>query len=49
MINPFDEVLETVYGEKDLFKKFYKTREQFKKVMDQLQKLFMPRLRFVES
>jgi hypothetical protein len=48
MINPFDEVLETVYGEKDLFKKFYKTREQFKKVMDQLQKLFMPRLRFVE-
>jgi hypothetical protein len=49
MINPFDEVLETVYGEKDLFKKFYKTREQFKKVMDQLQKLFMPRLRFLES
>lgn len=48
MINPFDEVLETVYGEKDLFKKFYKTREQFKKVMDQLHKLFMPRLRFVE-
>jgi len=48
MINPFDEVLETVYGEKDLFKKFYKTREQFKKVIDQLQKLFMPRLRFVE-
>jgi DNA polymerase elongation subunit (family B) len=48
MINPFDEVLETVYGEKDLFKKFYKTREQFKKVMDQLHKLFMPKLRFVE-
>lgn len=47
MINPFDEVLTTVYGEKDLFKKFYKTREQFKKVMDQLQKLFMPRLTFV--
>ena len=48
MINPFDEVLTTVYGEKDLFKKFYKTREQYKKVMDQLMKLFIPKLKFVD-
>jgi len=47
MINPFDEVLTTVYGEKDLFKKFYKTREQYKKVMDQLTTLFSPKIRFV--
>jgi len=48
MINPFDEVLTTVYGEKDLFKKFYKTREQYKKVMDQLSRLFIPKLKFID-
>ena len=47
MINPFDEVLTTVYGENDLFKKFYKTRENHKKVMDQLYKLFSPKLHFI--
>lgn len=47
MINPIDEVLTTVYGEKDLFKKFYKTREQYKKVITQLENLFRPQLRFV--
>jgi len=48
MINPFDEVLLTVYGQKDLFKKFYKTREQFKKVMIQLEDLFRPKLKFID-
>ena len=47
MINPFDEVLLTVYGEKDIFKKFYKTREQFKKVMVQLENLIRPKLLFI--
>jgi DNA polymerase elongation subunit (family B) len=47
MINPFDEVLLTVYGEKDIFKKFYKTREQFKKVMIQLENLSRPKLVFI--
>ena len=48
MINPFDEVLLTVYGQKDIFKKFYKTREQYKKVMIQLEDLFRPKLKFVD-
>jgi DNA polymerase elongation subunit (family B) len=47
MINPFDEVLLTVYGQKDIFKKFYKTRETFKKVMIQLENLTRPRSVFV--
>jgi len=48
MINPFDEVLLTVYSQKDLFKKFYKTREQYKKVMVQLEELFRPKLKFID-
>ena len=46
MINPVDEVLFSVYEQKDLFKKFYKTREQFKKVMTQLELLSRPKLTF---
>ena len=48
MINPFDEVLLTVYKEKDIFKKFYKSREQFKKVMTQLENLSRPKLKFID-
>ena len=48
MINPFDEVLMTVYKEKDIFKKFYKSREQFKKVMTQLENLSRPKLKFID-
>jgi len=48
MINPFDEVLMTVYKEKDIFKKFYKSREQFKKVMTQLENLTRPKLKFID-
>jgi DNA polymerase elongation subunit (family B) len=46
MINPFDEVLMAVYGKKDIFKKFYKTREKYKKVIDQLEDLFRPKILF---
>ena len=48
MINPFDEVLMTVYKEKDIFKKFYKSREQFKKVMTQLENMTRPKLKFID-
>ena len=48
MINPFDEVLMTVYKKKDIFKKFYKSREQFKKVMTQLENLSRPKLKFID-
>jgi DNA polymerase elongation subunit (family B) len=47
MINPFDEVLLTVYDQKDIFKKFYKTRETFKKVMTQLENLIRPKCVFL--
>ena len=46
MINPFDEVLMAVYGKKDIFKTFYKTREKYKKVIDQLEELFRPKIIF---
>ena len=48
MINPFDEVLTAVYGKEDLFKKFYKSRETYKKVMFQLEELFRPKLKFID-
>jgi DNA polymerase elongation subunit (family B) len=48
MINPFDEVLTAVYGKEDLFKRFYKTRETYKKVMIQLEDLFRPKLKFID-
>lgn len=49
MINPVDEVLMAVYGKKDIFKKFYKTRENFKKVMIQLENMFRPNLKFIDT
>jgi len=47
LINPIDEVLSAVYQQKNVFKQFYKMREQFKKVMDQLEQLSTPILVFI--
>ena len=48
LINPIDEVLSAVYQTKNVFKQFYKTREQFKKVIDELNSLTSPHLIFLE-
>jgi hypothetical protein len=48
MINPIDEVLATVYEKKDLFKQFYKTRETWKKVNEQIESLFQARITLVD-
>jgi len=48
MINPIDEVLSAVYKKEDLFKKYYKTRETYWKVVKQLKELFQPTIRLVE-
>lgn len=48
MINPIDEVLSAVYKKEDLFKKYYKTRESYWKVVKQLNELFRPTIRLIE-
>jgi len=48
MINPIDEVLATVYEQKDLFKQFYKTRETWKKVNEQIESLFQARITLLD-
>lgn len=48
MINPIDEVLSAVYKKEDLFKKYYKTRESYWKVVKQLAELFRPKIRLIE-
>ena len=48
MINPIDEVLSAVYKKEDLFKKYYKTRETYWKVVKQLNELFRPTIRLVD-
>jgi len=48
MINPVDEVLSAVYEKTDLFKKYYKARETYWKVVQHLNDLFRPRIRLVE-
>jgi len=48
MINPIDEVLSAVYKKEDLFKKYYKSRETYWKVVKQLKELFQPKIRLIE-
>jgi DNA polymerase elongation subunit (family B) len=47
MINPMDEVLSAVYKQTDLFKKYYKYREHYWKVVRQLNELFSPKIIFL--
>ena len=48
MINPIDEVIEAVYSHKDLFKKMYKYRENYFKVVRQLTEIFSPKIILIE-
>jgi hypothetical protein len=48
MINPIDEVIEAVYAKKDLFKKMYKYRENYFKVVRQLNEIFSPKIILIE-
>jgi DNA polymerase elongation subunit (family B) len=47
MINPLDEVMSAVYKRDDIFKKYYKVREQYWKVIQQLKGLFSPRIKLI--
>jgi DNA polymerase elongation subunit (family B) len=47
MINPMDEVLSAVYKKTDVFKKYYKARENYWKVVQQLNTLFSPRIKLI--
>jgi DNA polymerase elongation subunit (family B) len=42
MINPIDEVMSAVYKKEDVFKKYHKARENYWKVVQQLNQLFSP-------
>ena len=48
MINPIDEVIEAVYSHKDLFKKMYKYRENYFKVVRHLNEIFSPKIILIE-
>jgi hypothetical protein len=48
MINPMDEVIRAVYDKDNIFKKLYKYRENYSKVMIQLNELFSPRITLIE-
>ena len=48
MINPIDEVIEAVYSHKDLFKKMYKYRENYFKVVRQLTEIFSPKIILID-
>ena len=48
MINPMDEAIKAVYSKDDIFKKIYKHRELYSKVLAQLNQLFSPRITLVE-
>jgi len=47
MINPIDEVLMAAYNKEDIFKKIYKYKENYYKVMFQLKELFSPRIKLI--
>jgi DNA polymerase elongation subunit (family B) len=49
MINPIDEAIKAVYNKEDVFKKIYKYRENYEKVMMQLKNMFLPRIKFIEN
>ena len=48
MINPIDEAIKAVYGKDDVFKKIYKYRENYSKVLSQLNQIFSPRINLIE-
>ena len=48
MINPVDEVLISAYNKEDIFKKIYKYKENYYKVIYQLKELFSPRIKLIE-
>jgi DNA polymerase elongation subunit (family B) len=48
MINPIDEVIKAVYGKSDVFKNIYKHRENYEKVISQLNEAFSPRITLLE-
>jgi DNA polymerase elongation subunit (family B) len=48
MINPIDEVIKAVYGKSDVFKNIYKQRENYIKVINQLNEVFSPRITLLE-
>ena len=48
MINPIDEVIEAVYKKTDIFKKIYKYRENYQKVINQLNDIISPRIHLLE-
>ena len=48
MINPIDEVISAVYKKEDIFKKYYKARETYWKVVQQLNEIFRPKIKLVE-
>jgi DNA polymerase elongation subunit (family B) len=48
MINPIDEAIKAVYDKDDVFKKIYKYRENYSKVLSQLNQIFSPRINLIE-
>lgn len=48
LINPVDEVLSAVYKKEDICKKYYKAREQYWKVTQQLNGIFSPVIKLIE-
>lgn len=49
MINPVDEVLKAVYNKDDVFKKIYKYRENYYKVVKQLNDMFSPKIVLIDD
>lgn len=46
-INPFDEVLTAVYKKNDIAKKYHKARENYWKVVQQLNSMFSPTIKLI--
>lgn len=49
MINPIDEVISAVYKKDDIFKKYYKIRETYWKVMKEINELFQPKIILIDE
>ena len=47
-IDAIDEAIKAVYGKDDVFKKIYKYRENYSKVLSQLNQIFSPRINLIE-
>ena len=48
MINPIDEVLSAIYDQTDLFKKYYRARESYWKVVRQIEEINRPLIRLIQ-